>query len=222
MRAGAARGLTLVEIMIAMAITAVIGAMVAGAFQRTSAARELTSGEDERYGPARTTLSRLANELSEAFLSDHYDRKRWREPPTVFLGRDLGERDELTFTTMAHVRRLRDVKESDQALVAYTVEPDPELPGQNALHRRERPSLDVDPTRGGAKAVVCQHVASFDVSYWDWKRQEWAREWMSNGAERSGTLPTRVRVRLSLSMPDGRVQAFETQARVALLKPLAF
>ena len=70
--------------------------------------------------------------------------------------------------------------------------------------------------------MVCQHVITFDVEYWDWKRQEWAREWVSNGVDRSGTLPTRVKVRLGLKMPDGKERIFETQTRIALLRPLAF
>ncbi len=217
-----ARGVTLVEVMIAVGITAAIGAMVMGAFQRTYAARELVQEQGERFSPAQTALTRLARELSQAFLSDHYDRKRYRERPTVFSGRDRGMEDDLLFTTMSHARLVRDAKESDQAVVEYTVEPDPEHPGKRALFRREKAQIDDQPDRGGTKAVVCEHVIGFDVEYWDWKRQEWAREWVSSGVEHQGALPTRVKVRLVLEMPDGKERAFETQARIALVRPLSF
>lgn len=217
-----ARGLTLVEIMIAVAITAVMGVMVMGAFQRTYAAKELAEGQDERFTSARVALTRLTRELSEAFLTDHYDRKRYRESPTVFRGKDGGDRDELLFATMSHARLVRDAKESDQAVVAYTVEPDPDRPGENALFRREKTRIDEDPDRGGAKAIVCEHVTAFDVQYWDWKRQEWAREWVSNGVDHTGILPTRVKIRLGLKMPDGKERSFETQTRVAIIRPLSF
>ena len=69
---------------------------------------------------------------------------------------------------------------------------------------------------------MCEHVISFDVQYWDWKRQEWVREWVTNSAERQSILPTRVKVRLGLKMPDGKERAFQTQARVAIIRPLAF
>ncbi len=216
-----ARGFTLGEVMIAVAITAVIGALVVGSFQRAYAAKELTESQEERFSGARVALSRMARELTEAFLSDHYDRKRYREPPTFFRGRDRGDRDDLMFTTMAHARLVRDAKESDQAVVQYTVDADPEHPGEYALFRREKARIDEDPERGGARAVVCEHVSTFDVQYWDWKRQEWAREWVTNSAERQNMLPTRVRVRLGLKMPDGKEQIFETQARVAIVRPLA-
>ena len=57
-------------------------------------------------------------ELSMAFLSDNYDTNRYRDPPTLFAGRD----DELLFSTMAHERLYQDARESDQAIVEYTVE----------------------------------------------------------------------------------------------------
>jgi general secretion pathway protein J len=218
---GAERGVTLIEIMIAVAITAVIGVMVMGSFQRTYAAKELTEAQDERFSSAHVALSRLARELTQAFLSDHYDRKRFREPLTIFRGKDGGDRDDLLFTTMSHARLVRDAKESDQSVVEYTVEPDPARQGESALFRREKAHIDDDPERGGAKEIVCEHVATFDVQYWDWKRQEWAREWVTNSAEHANVLPTRVKVRLGLKMPDGKERAFETQARVAIIHPLS-
>jgi general secretion pathway protein J len=216
------RGFTLVEVMIAVGITAVVGALVAGAFQRTYAAKELTEAQDERFSSARVALTRMARELSQAFLSSDYDHKRFREPVTVFIGKDRGVEDDLLFTTMSHVRLRRDAKESDQSVVEYTLDADPDHPGERALFRREKVHLDDSPDRGGSKAVVCEHVTTFDVEYWDWKRQEWAREWVSNGPDRAGTLPTRVKVRLGLKMPDGKERFFETQARIALLRPLNF
>ena len=217
-----ARGVTLVEVMIAVAITAVMGVLVMGAFQRTYAAKDLTEGQDERFTSARVALSRMTRELSQAFLSDHYDRKRYREPPTLFRGKDGGERDALLFPTMSHARLVRDAKESDQALVEYTVEPDPQQRGETALFRREKTRIDEDPDHGGSKNVVCEHVTTFDVQYWDWQRQEWAREWVTNSAERQSILPTRVKIRLGVRMPDGKERLFETQTRIAIIRPLAF
>jgi general secretion pathway protein J len=221
-RKAAPHGLTLIEIMIAMAITAIIGAMVAGAFQRTYAAKELADAQDEREGAARVALTRLARELSEAYLSDHYDRKHYRQPPTLLSGKDLGQRGELTFTTMSHQRLERDVKESDESLVSYTVDTDPDHRGELALYRREKAHLDDDPDRGGTQQVVCEHVVSFRVEYWDWQKQEWVREWVTTSPERSNILPTRVRLRLGLKMPNGEERVLETQARIAIVRPLTF
>jgi general secretion pathway protein J len=217
-----ARGFTLIEVMIGVGITAIMGVMAMGAFQRAYAMKDLAENQGERFTTARVALTRMAREVSQAFLSDHYDRKRYREPPTLFRGKDVGDRDALLFATMSHERLVRDAKESDEALLEYTVERDPDHQDEQVLYRREKPRIDDDPDHGGTRAIVCEHVTTFDVEYWDWKKQEWAREWVTNTAERGNVLPTRVRLRLGVKMPDGKERVFETQARVAIVRPLAF
>ncbi len=219
--ARARRGFTLLEVMIAVSISAVIGVMALGSFQRAWAARETCETQDERFSGARVALSRMAREVSVAFLSEHYDHRRFRDRPTLFRGRDGGDRDSLLFTTMSHVRLDRDAKESDQSVVEYAVDADPDNPGDSALFRREKIRIDDDPERGGARAVLCQHVVAFDVAYWDWTRQEWVKEWTTAPGERA-LLPTRVRLALALKMPDGKEAKFETEARIALIRPLDF
>jgi general secretion pathway protein J len=221
-RIALARGFTLIEVMVAVSITAVMGAMLVGAFQRAYSARELTDQQEERYAGARVALTRMARETSMAFLSEHYDHRRFRERPTLFRGRDAGDRDTLLFTTMSHQRLTRDAKESDQSVVEYVLDADPDFPGEEALWRREKVRIDDDPEHGGTRAVLCQHVVAFDVSYWDWGKQEWVREWNAASTERQGMLPARVRLKLVLKMPDGKTSSFEAQARIAIVRPLDF
>ena len=215
------RGFTLVEVLIAVAITAVVGAMALGAFQRSAAARQAVEEQDERVSGARTVLSRMSRELSAAFLSEHFDRQRYRDRPTVFKGRDGGDRDSVLFATMAHVRAVRDARESDQSVVEYFVDSDPEVPGGQALFRREKVRVDDEPDRGGTKALLLHGVTGFDVSYWDWQKQEWVRDWSTAPGDRT-LLPARVKVKITLRMPDGKDRSFETQARVQILRPLDF
>jgi general secretion pathway protein J len=215
------RGFTLIEVLIAVGITAVIGAMALGAFSRSAAARQSVEEQDERISGARSALGRMARDLSSAFLSEHFDRQRFRDRPTVFKGRDGGDRDSLLFTTMAHTRGIRDVRESDQSVIEYYVDADPEAPGEYALFRREKVRIDDEPDRGGTKAVLLRHVTGFDVTYWDWQKEEWARDWSTAPGDRP-LLPTRVRMKLTLRMPDGKDRSFETQARIAIVRPLDF
>jgi general secretion pathway protein J len=216
-----APGFTLIEVMIAASITAAIGVMVAGSFQRAASARDLAESQDQRTTGARLALTRMARELTAAYLSEHFDQKRYRDRLTLFRGKDYGDRDELLFATFTHARLLRDVKESDQAVVEYALDADPGNPGEQALWRREKSRIDDDPERGGTRAIVLEHVKGFDAQYWDWKRQEWVREWNSaSTTEHGGFLPTRVKLRVILSMPDGRTRPFETQARIAMVRPL--
>src|SRR5687767_8890644 len=114
-------GFTLMEVMVAVAITALMGTIVAMAFQTGFKAKEVVEGDAERYRMVRVSLNRMAREIGSAFVSDRYDPKRYRDAndrPTNFVG----ERDRLLFTTMAHQRLYTDSKESDQAVVEYFVE----------------------------------------------------------------------------------------------------
>jgi general secretion pathway protein J len=212
-----ARGFTLVELLIAMAITATLGAMTLGAFAQVDRASQITRAQGERYAAARMALSRLSREVSMAFLSDNFDRSRYHnERVTLFVGRE----DQLLFTTMAHERLYRDARESDQAVVEYVVDADPAHSGEEALFRREKTRLDDEPDRGGRKDLVADHVVGFRLGYWDAKRKEWAREWTTRSVEHAGELPSRVRLELELKLADGRTERFVTQTRIAITRPL--
>jgi len=212
-----ARGFTLLEVMIAVAITAVIGSMAAGVYQQVDRAASAARDQGERYAGARLALTRLSRELSMAFLSEHYDRARFRDRPTLFKG----ESDQLLFSTMAHVRLAQDAKESDQAMVEYLVERDP-VSGTDALYRREKVRIDDEPDRGGRKDLVATHVKGISLQYWDLKRKEWVREWSTRTPEKLNELPTRIRIALEIVLADGRIEKFTTQARVAITTPLEF
>ena len=213
----APRGFSLVEIMIAVAITAFIGGVVAGSYQQVDRAATVVKDQAARASAVRLGLARLGRELSMAYLSEHYDRARFRDRPTLFVGRD----DTLLFTTMAHVRRWQDAPESDQAVVEYRVERDPDT-GEEALFRREKVIVDDEPDRGGRKDLVADHVTRLKLEYWDRQRKEWVREWSTRTSERMNELPPRVRIQLEVAQADGRRATFTTQARVAIPLPLDF
>jgi general secretion pathway protein J len=212
-----ARGFSLIELMIAMGITVGIAAMTIGAFRQVDRARDITRTQADRYAAARLALTRLAREVSMAFLSDAFDHNRYRnERTTLFVGRE----DEVLFTTMAHQRLYRDAKESDQSVVAYHVESDPQHSGERALFRREKPRLDEEPDRGGQTDLVADHVTAFRIRYWDARRNDWAREWTTKTVDHADDLPTRVRFELEIALEGGRIEKLSTETRIALTKPL--
>jgi general secretion pathway protein J len=217
-RPGRAAGFTLVEVMIAVAITAAMGAMTLGAFRQVDRAQEIARAQGDRYAAARLALTRLAREVSMAYISEHYDKNRIRERPTLFKGREDG----LLFTTFAHQRLVRDAKESDEAVVEYKVASDPDHSGEEALFRREKAHIDDEADRGGREDLVADHVQSFRIGYWDAKRKDWVREWSTRSVEHTNDLPSRVRLELEVRLADGRTEKFSTETRIALTRPLDF
>jgi general secretion pathway protein J len=211
-----ARGFTLVEVMIAVGITAGMALMTVGSLRGVDRARELVRAQQDAHSAARLALSRMAREVSMAFISDNFDHNQFRDRPTLFVGRE----DELLFTTFAHLRLHRDAKESDQAVVEYVVDDDPDRRGEEALFRREKARLDDQPDRGGRKDLVADRVRALRLQYWDLKRKEWVREWSTRSTEHANELPARVRIELEVGLADGRTEKFVTEARIELRAPL--
>ena len=215
----AKRGFTLLEIIVAVAITAAIGATIAAAFTSGFRAKELIESEAEQYRGLRSSLDRMAREVAAAFVSDRYDQRRYRDQndrPTNFIG----SRDRLLFTSLAHQRLYADAKESDQMVVEYFVRSSTKkgAHGQQDLIRRENPNVygEDKMERGGVEDVLLENVKRVEFSYWDSDQKDWVNDWDTRRIEKKSILPTRVRIVLVRSDESGHEQRYTTETRVML------
>jgi general secretion pathway protein J len=212
-----ARGFTLMEVMVAVGITALMGTVVAMAFQTGINAKDVVETDAERYRMVRVALNRMVREIGSAYVSDRYDLRRFRDQndrPSNFIG----ERDKLTFTSFSHQRLYTDVKESDQAVVEYFVDNSSERgQGQRQdLKRRENPNVGERMDRGGTTDVLFEGVKSVEFAYWDSDKKEWDDEWDTRRTERKAILPTRVRITVIAKDETGKEARYTTQARILL------
>lgn len=218
---GRSLGFTLLEVLIAAAILASMGGLVFGSFGRAYKQKAEVKAADERIAQARGALDMMAREISLAFLSEHYDRKRYRERPTLFKGDDRGRQDELLFTAIANVRFGQDEKASDQAVFKYYVDRDPE--GRfDSLWRRVNPIIDEESDRRGNSAVLAENVKELSLEYWDAKKEEWVDEWDASKPEHNGVLPERVRISLVIMDHQNKEQRYSTQTQIMLQRSLDF
>lgn len=213
----ARRGFTLMEVMVGIAITAVMGTMIAVAMQTGIKAKETVEGDAERYRQLRTAMGRMCREIGAAYVSDRYDAKRYRDAfdrPTNFVG----ARDRLLFTSLAHQRLYTDAKESDQMVIEYTVKgsTDRKARGRDDLVRREKTLLEERMDRGGSEDVLFEGIKKLELSYWDSERKEWADEWDTRRPERKALLPTRVRITFVALDENGKEQKYTAQTRVMM------
>jgi len=211
------RGFTLIEVVVAVAITAMMGALIAAAFQSGYRTKELVEAEADRYRALRTATDRMVREISDAFVSDHYDTRRYRDQndrPTNFIG----SRDRLLFTSMAHQRLYADAKESDQMVVEYYARSVSSRSGQASLNlmRRENSILDDRIDRGGTEDVLVEGIKRLDFAYWDSDKKDWVDEWDTRRIERKSILPVRVRISIWAIDETGREARYVTQARIVL------
>ncbi|PZR08871.1 MAG: general secretion pathway protein GspJ [Archangium gephyra] len=211
------RGFTLMEVVIAIAITAFIGVVIGVSFNTTIANKEIIETQSEHYRMLRAAMNRMTREISAAYVSDRYDPKRYRDAydrPTNFVG----TRDKLLFTTLAHQRLYADAKESDQMIVEYQVKnsPDPKAKGRNDLVRREKVILEERMERGGNEDSLFEGAKKIEFQYWNSERKQWEDEWDTRRAERKTILPTRVKITLIANDENGKEVKYTTQARIML------
>ena len=145
-----ALGFTLLEVMIAVAVLGLIGGLTYKSFDTAWDTKQRIERAEDRDQMMRGALTRMAREISMTFLSEHYDKKRYRERPTKFRLKGRHGDDDLLFTSFAHERLQVDAKESDEAVFEYQLGRDPDN-GLTNLYRRVKPIIDEEYERGGER-----------------------------------------------------------------------
>jgi general secretion pathway protein J len=215
-RARAQAGMTLIEIMVAMTILAMVASLLYSGFAQTSRNKQRVEAQLERSHEIRMGLERVASELSMAYVSAHLNPNEALRPViSAFIAKEVGSGTRVDFTSFSHRRLYRNAHESDQNELSYFVTDDPHDSNQNVLARREQRRVDDDPRTGGESQVLIRNVTSFKVSFLDSLSGEWIDTWDTlQGAMQPNRLPTQAKILLTVpnlsgSGPD---QTFGTRA----------
>lgn len=205
--------------MVAVAVTSFIGVVVASSLSVGFRAKEMVEIEADLFRELRSGMGRLTREISMAFLSNNYDTGRYRDHqdrPTFFDGQEKA----LSFTMLGHQRLTRDAKESDQSVVFYKVDRDPDERRMTSLLRCEIPIISGEIEACEAWETLISDVSQVTFSYWDNVKDEWVHAWDTRESEYPNKLPDRVRIELTGKDERGKDQKYVTQARINLVTPL--
>lgn len=214
-----ARGFTLAEALIAVAILGMIGLLTAGTFSRAMDARERALAITSHYHEIRQAMQRMSREISMAFLSEH---KNCEDPrtDTLFVGRRALGGMRLDFTSFSHTKTQKDANESDQNELSYFVERDPDDPKKQVLMRREQARIDDEPDKGGKQQVLAENVTELRFEFYDSKDDRWRDDWDTESSDYKGRMPMFVSIELKAKGLKGEEETFVTKTRVFLQKPM--
>jgi prepilin-type N-terminal cleavage/methylation domain-containing protein len=223
------RGVTLLEVMVAMTVLVMAATMIWAAFDQTGRIRSTLTARQETDHLARVAMQRITRDLRGAYLSLHVNQQQTLASiRTAFIAGSLNGSSTLALTTFTHRRLRRGTHEGDACEVGYRVEThraEGGSPGEGYdLLRRESPRLDPDPERGGAIDVLIPGIRQFELRFWDDAQERWIETWDTQQATgQSGRLPSRVRITLTMREGErGPERVYRSATSLSMTRPLTF
>ena len=220
------RGMTLLEVTIAVAIMGVMLAIAWKTISDTSDSRRTFEQYEERNHELRVAMGRMVADFDAAYLSKNEDVNA-SHPRTMLIAKATGKVPKIRFSTLGHRVLWADANESEQTVIEYLARqnPDPDHAGETDLIRREqRRESNLPPEEEPSEYDVLAHdIQSLKLEFWNWKNLEWQDNWDTTQSDgQRGWLPSRVRITLTIRGGDGRDVKLVTQARISLQEPLVF
>jgi general secretion pathway protein J len=189
------RGFTLLEVLLALGMLALVISLIQGAYSGTARSRRASREATEETHLAALVLNRLADELSMAYRDPARD-----EATGLRVDTDGDGVSGVAFTT--RVPPVSGFSSGGDAEVEYLLEADGE--GGQVLQRRESADLDGDLTAGGEPVALIDGLARLTVECYD--GVEWLSDWDSSDRGDPPYLPLSIRLTLAWLGPDGETE----------------
>lgn len=202
------RGFTLIEVLVAVSLLAVISILVWQAMGSATGSKERFEKRDAVFRSSTMILDRITRDLEMTALYTNVDllgvsASGEQMTKSVFIGSNNGDQDKLTFNSYSHVRYLKDTKESDFAEIGYFLEPseEEEAAGTFVLKKRESSPPDVEPEQGGGAMVLLENVRELNFRYYDNRKEEFVDSWDTTTSDYVNRLPRAVEIVLVMQDP---------------------
>lgn len=200
------RGFTLLEILVAMAILAVVSTLVYTSFSGSLKAIDRVGQEADVYRDARFVLSRMSEEISMAY---------WPGTQGSFAGVFAGQNarvggvamDTLQFTALSHFRILPDELSTDLTQITYSLERNPETERWSLLHHATPHFLGLAGIPD-ERFVIGEGIHGLNLRYFD--GTDWWDRW--DTAEKNA-LPKVVEVEVIFMQSNGKEGSVKTWVR---------
>ncbi len=209
---GSIKGLTLLEVLVSVAIVAIVMTAIYGAYASNVESIHIARRSSQISQPARIIIDRLSKDIESAYMGSHVQIEK---PILGMVGEDqeIGGRsaDKLDFSSLAHVSLSKSDLQTDLCEIGYYLEEDPEREAL-ILYRRDHGRVDEDLFTGGEAYALATSVLGFDVSFQDNLGVE-SEEWDTFEGDKKGILPSLVTIKITLKDDRGHERLFMTSIR---------
>ena len=193
------RGFTLIEVLIAVGITAVLIGSVLQVFRTTLVAQEEVKALGEPMKGGEEILDMVEDDLRAIWTFNIKDNR-------VFQGRnhDLAGQDDDRIHMICAGRTLHDVRLIDDSMrpapyaeISYVLRASPKSPVHLELWRREDPLIDKEMHRGGYYMLLGDRLHSFNVTYYEEVGVD-AEPFDDWDVAEKGTMPRRIKIEIEI------------------------
>ena len=216
-----APGFTLLEMLIAMSLMAVVLSMVYAAYTGTFHVARETESQAGIYAMARIAMARIIEDLESVSLSHGAppsENAAQHAAPIAFRGerKDIEGMPavSLAFPTLAHLGFSCQGISAPAAAVAYDIVRSEQGPGLVFL-RADSPIYGQGPAAGSVSYVLCEGLSGARFVYVDREGREWDR-WDSENDHFGGGLPVMVTAELDFINPLSPEAPFRFKSSVVL------
>jgi prepilin-type N-terminal cleavage/methylation domain-containing protein len=207
----APRGFTLIEMMLAIGVLALILTMLASSFSTIAHSKVHAEGRLMVDREGRSLLWQMTKELRNAVQTPY-------APSNVALfgnGRmGMGAPiDTITLSTFSGGHRKAITGLTPETIVTYNLVPNPNQQGWYLMQRSQQSGLLTN-AASPQVTVLADNVLSLHIRYFD--GQKWGESWDSTSLPRGRQLPVAAAIQIKMAAPGGHVMDFATQVTVPM------
>ena len=222
------QGFTLAEVLIAIAIFALLVSIIMGSFSGVFSHTEKLAVERANNAMARSCLMRMTADLSNAYVrkSPFFSQPETGQEPSLYrfvakeAANDGDKEVRLQFASRAHVD-LSGARRQGIAIIRYYLEAADQSANPTFRLRRQDVLSTVDADElpePQNDPIICQNVRALQLEYID-AEGESSEDWDSESADFNYATPRAVRIRLELVGVSGRATVFQTVVTLPLWRP---
>jgi general secretion pathway protein J len=212
-------GFTLMEILLAFLILAIVVSTILGSFNAVFSTTDTLENSGNYYDMAKNCLNRMTLDLEALYVTKppFYKKPEFDDPPDSYRVEgsnvDIGGIGfaSLRFTSSAHIPLDRSSLDGIAEIVYYvTAKNDGQLVLKRADHLYPYPLFE----EKASDPVLCQHVKSLAFKYYDAEGEAF-EAWNSDEDEYDYATPTAIGIELEIGN-ESESYTFETTVRLAV------